>query len=62
MVLGLFETRQDEALGRKTVGWLYRVRGHPQYRGESELELRFRRDAGRWVLDSGIVESGNARR
>jgi hypothetical protein len=49
-VLGLYETSRDEALGRKTVGWLYLVRGHPRFRGVSELELRFRKQGGRWTL------------
>ena len=61
-VLGVYETRRDRTLGRKTVGWLFRVQGHPQYRGESELELKFRREAGRWVLGTDVVESGSARR
>ena len=59
-VLG-YQTYRDKALGRKTVGWLYLVRGHPQFRGVSELELRFRKEGGRWALGSDVVEAGNAR-
>ena len=61
-VLGLYETSRDEELGRKTVGWLYLVRGHPRFRGVSELELRFRKEGGRWALGSDVVEAGNTRR
>jgi hypothetical protein len=62
MVLGLYETNRDKSLGRKTVGWLYLVRGHPRFRGVSELELRFRKEGGRWALGSDVVEAGNSRR
>jgi hypothetical protein len=61
-VLGFYETSRDEALRRKTVGWLYLVRGHPRFRGVSELELRFHKERGRWALGSDVVEAGNARR
>jgi hypothetical protein len=32
------------------------------FRGVSELELRFRKEGGRWALGSDVVEAGNSRR
>ena len=59
-VLGIYETAADRAARRKTVVWLLAVRGDPQFVGESELELSFARERGRWVF-SDILQSGNAR-
>jgi hypothetical protein len=59
-VLGVYETAADRVARRKTVVWLLRVRGDPQFVGESDLELSFVRQRGRWVL-TDVLQSGNAR-
>ena len=59
-VLGIYETAADRAARRKTVVWLLAVRGDPKFVGESDLELSFLRERGRWVF-SDILQSGNAR-
>ena len=59
-VVGVYKTAADRAARRKTVVWLLGVRGDPQFVGESDLELGFVRERGRWVI-SKLLQSGNAR-
>lgn len=60
-VFGAYLTERDKALRRKTIAWLYVVRGHPGFEGRSELEIRLRKDRGHWVLPGNPVEAGSGR-
>ena len=61
MVVGAYLTDRDRLLRRKTIAWLYVVRGHPGFTGPSELELRFRKRQGRWFLLADVIEAGPGR-
>ena len=61
MVVGAYLTHRDRLLRRKTIAWLYVVRGHPGFTGPSELELRFRKRQGRWFLLADVIEAGPGR-
>ena len=61
MVVGAYLTDRDRLLRRKTIAWLYVVRGHPGFTGPSELELRFRKRQGRWFLLGDVIEAGHGR-
>ncbi len=59
-VVGLYSTESARMARRKTVVWLVGVKGDPQFKGESELELGFIRERGRWVL-SKFLQAGDTR-
>jgi len=59
-VVGVYATQRDRTERGKTVVWLVGVKNDPQFKGESELELGFFRERGRWVL-SQILQAGSAR-
>lgn len=60
-VFGAYVTERDKALQRKTIAWLYGVRGHPGFKGRSEMEIRLRKDRGHWALVGNPVEAGSGR-
>jgi hypothetical protein len=49
-VVGFYRTASDRTQSRKNVAWIVVVKGDPQFKGESSLELRFVQERGRWVL------------
>lgn len=55
-VMAAYLTESDKALNRPTLAWLYTVRD-PRRSGKGELEIRLRKESGRWVLRSDIVEA-----
>jgi hypothetical protein len=59
-VLATYRTAADRARRRKTAAWLIAVRGDPLFKGQSELELRFVPERGRWALDD-MIGAGSAR-
>jgi hypothetical protein len=56
-VQGMFVTAADKRLGRKLVAWLVSVRGDPEFKRESGLELRFVQERGRWML-AKVLQDG----
>jgi hypothetical protein len=56
VVMAAYLTERDQALHRLTLGWLYRVQD-PRRTGKGELEIRLRKESGRWILRSDIVEA-----
>jgi len=61
MVVGAYVTDRDRLLRRKTIAWVYVVRGHPGFTGPSELEIRFRKREGGWLLLADVIEAGPGR-
>ena len=52
----VYATERDKALNRPTLAWLYTVRD-PRRGGAGEIEIRIRKEHGRWQLLGDIVES-----
>ena len=55
-VEGAYLTERDKAPGRKTLAWLYTMR-EPADSGKGELEIRFRKERGHWILRAEIIEA-----
>jgi hypothetical protein len=55
-VMAAYLTERDRKLHRTTLAWLYTARD-PRRSGKGELEIRLRRESGRWTLRSDIVEA-----
>jgi len=51
-VAHFYRTAADRRLKLRTVVWLFTVEGDPQFKGQSELDLNFRKERGRWRLDN----------
>lgn len=51
-----YPTQRDKTLNRPTLAWVYTVRD-PRRSGEGEIEIRIRKEHGRWKLSGDIVES-----
>ena len=54
-VIGAYVTEADKVQRRKTLAWLYVMKSRGRS-GSGELEIRVRKDAGRWILLPNIVE------
>jgi len=50
-VFGVYPTAAARTQRRKTIVWMVVVKGDPEWKGESGLELRFIRESDRWRLD-----------
>ena len=55
-VEGAYLTERDKSLGRKTLVWLYTMR-EPGDSEKGELEIRFRKEHGHWILRADIIEA-----
>jgi hypothetical protein len=55
--LAAYLTAADRRAGRKMITWLVLVVGDPKFERNSELELRFREEQGRWML-TAILQAG----
>ena len=55
-VFGVYVHGRDKARHAKTVAWVYTIRD-PRRSREGEIEIRFRREHGRWTLQPDMVGS-----
>jgi hypothetical protein len=55
-VIGAYVTEADKAQRKKTLAWLYVMKSRARS-GSGELEIRIRKEAGRWILVPNIVEA-----
>jgi hypothetical protein len=52
----MYLTARDKALHRTSLAWVHTMRD-PRQSGHGEIEIRFRKEKGRWILLPDIVES-----